>query len=117
MSNDLLMTLARPSFSPEFVQWLATAPIRDIEEAYCENYKEAYGIKARWVFDSNRTREQWADDFVQLGNDIRDENERAAEYEAAEQERVAWENEHESFVRDPEPLPYEHMLTDRYMNL
>ena len=85
MSNDLLLTLARPSFSPSFVEFLATAEIRDIEEAYCENYKEAYGIKARWVLDSGCTREQWADSFVQLGNDIRAENEREPRSPAARQ--------------------------------
>jgi hypothetical protein len=129
MTDALIASLARPQFSPEFVQWLATAPIEEIEGAYAENYKDAHGIKARWVYNSGRTREQWANDFVSLGEDIKEENEREAARDAAFMAMVAsvgladwakangircemdlWEhNYRREYTPDPEPFPYEDM--------
>lgn len=90
MSNtDLLAALARPTFSEGFVEWLATAPMEEIEDAYAENFKDAHGIKARWVYNAGITREEFADKFVQLGYDIKDEEDRQEAEDAAFRERVA----------------------------
>lgn len=81
--------LARPSFAPDFTNWLATAPMADIEEAYCESYKDAHGIKARWVYGKGYSREHFADSFEILGRDIKAACERQDAEDAAFRERVA----------------------------
>ena len=75
-------SLHRPNFSPEFTAWLATADEIDLKDAYCESYKEAHGIKARWIYSYTYTREQWADSFYSLGLDIKAENAREQEQQA-----------------------------------
>lgn len=125
----LLAALARPTFSPEFVQWLATADMEEIEGAYAENYKDAHGIKARWVYNAGYSREEFANMFVSLGHDIDEMEGKVRAEEAAFLARVAavgladwaernnvrcemdlWDhNYNEHFTVDPEPLPYEDM--------
>lgn len=77
--TDLLLTLARPSFDASFVEWLATASMEEIEGSYAESYKDANGIKARWVYDAGISREEFADMFVSLGYDLMDEEARQVE--------------------------------------
>lgn len=90
MSNaDLIAKLTRPTFSEGFVEWLATADMEEIEGAYAENYKDAHGIKARWVYNAGISREEFANMFVQLGYDIKAEEERQDAEDAAFLERVA----------------------------
>lgn len=90
MNNDaLIASLTRPEFSPEFVQWLATADMEEIEGAYAENFKDAHGIKARWVYNAGITREEFADKFVHLGYDIKAEEERMEAEDEAFRARVA----------------------------
>jgi hypothetical protein len=90
MSNDaLLAALARPTFDAGFVNWLATADMEEIEGAYAENYKDAHGIKARWVYGAGHTREEFADMFVHLGYDLKREEERQDAEDAAFVKRVA----------------------------
>lgn len=121
--------IARPEFSPEFANWFATASIGALEEAYAESYKEAHGIKARWVYGSGHTREELADMFVRLGHDIQAERERERQADAAFMARVEslgltgwaeangikseldlWEyNYAREYTPDPAPLPYEGM--------
>lgn len=64
------------SFSPEFANWIATADMAELQDAYCDNYKDAHGIKARWVYGRDYTREEFATMFVQLGHEIEAECER-----------------------------------------
>ncbi len=90
MSNtDLIAALARPTFSEGFVEWLATAPMEEVEGAYAENYKDAHGIKARWVYNAGISREEFADMFVHLGEDIKAEEDRQEAADKAFRERVA----------------------------
>lgn len=90
MSNaDLIATLTRTEFSPEFTEWLATAPMEDIEGAYAENYKDAHGIKARWVYNAGITRDEFANMFVILGHDIQAEEKRQNEADEAFRKRIA----------------------------
>lgn len=77
------------SFSPEFANWLATAPLEDLADAYCENYKDAHGIKARWVRADSYDRAGWATAFAQLGADIEAEYQREQAENAALMARLA----------------------------
>lgn len=121
-------SLFRPTFSASFVSWLETAEMEEIEGAYAENYKDAHGIKARWVFNAGYSRVDFANMFVALGQDIKEENEREEAYhqkfrDQAQQlglgewlaskgitttydlmdseSRLDWQ------AQDPEPFPYE----------
>lgn len=134
MTNDLLLTLARPTFSAEVVQWLATADIDEIMDTYVESFKDAHGIKARWLYGSTITREQFADMFVQLGHDIKAEEQRQRDADARFMAHVEglglaawaaergirceldlWEHDYNQLFRnDPEPYPYEHMVPGPY---
>lgn len=89
MSDALLATLARPEFDAGFVNWLATADMEDIECAYAESYKDAHGIKARWIYGRGYSREEFADMFVNLGHDLKREQERQDAETAAFIQRVA----------------------------
>lgn len=115
------------SFSPEFAEYFATAPMEELLDGYCESYKEAHGIKARWIYDSGMTREELARAYDTLAGDIRHECEREEARAAAFMARVAdlgltewaarnnirneydlWEhNNRDRYSPDPEPLPYE----------
>lgn len=127
--TDLIASLSRPTFDEGFTLWLATAEMEEIEGAYAENYKEAHGIKARWVYGRGYSREQFADMFVSLGADIKAENERQDAADAAFMAMIAsvgltdwaaennircemdlWEhNYRREYTPDPEPFPYEDM--------
>ena len=127
--NDLIAALSRPTFDAGFTNWLATAEMEEIESAYAENYKDAHGIKARWVFGAGYSRVEFADMFVRLGHDIQQEEARRDEEDAAFMAKVAsvgladwaaengircemdlWEhNYRREYTPDPEPFPYEEM--------
>lgn len=87
--NELIAILSRPTFDAGFTEWLATASMEEIEGSYAECYKDAHGIKARWVYDAGITREAFADMFVTLGHDIKAENDRLEAEQAAFVERIA----------------------------
>lgn len=124
--------VTRPTFDEGFAQWFNTASLEEIADTYCECYKDAHGIKARWVRAEDCDREGWADRFVALGHAIAAEQRRRDEADAAFLARVAalglreWAErngirseydlyDHNDRVRwaesDPAPLPYEGMAT------
>lgn len=122
-------SLAREGFSPEFLAWLTTADMGEIEEAYADNFKCAHGIKARWVYGAGYSREEFANMFVSLGHDIAEEEKREAAAKAnfmariesmglsdwARDNKIAaeidlWEHNYaREYQPDPEALPYEEM--------
>ena len=73
------LTVTHESFTPEFVQWLKNADLDDLYQEYSDAYKEIHGIRPRWC--SNNTRDEFARDFISLGNDYRLQAEMEA-YEA-----------------------------------
>jgi hypothetical protein len=77
--TNAIANLSRPSFSPEFTAWLANADMADLYDAYCEHYKDAHGIKARWIYGTEYSREEFANMFESLGHAIREENKREQE--------------------------------------
>ena len=42
----------------------------DLFDSYCEHYKDAHGIKARWVYGNTYTAEQWVSMFSSLAYDV-----------------------------------------------
>lgn len=42
----------------------------DLYDSYCEHYKDAHGIKARWVYGNTYTAEQWVSMFSSLAYDV-----------------------------------------------
>lgn len=70
MSNDLLTAEQFPSLSSAMRNWLMTGSQEDIAEQYCESFKDAHGIKARWMLGAIHTPAEWAQMFVQLSHDI-----------------------------------------------
>lgn len=119
------------SFSPEFATYFATAPMDELLDGYCESYKDAHGIKARWIYGQNLSRWELAQAFDGLAADIKAAEEHEAARDAAFLARVEamglsdwaarnnirseWDcMEHNDNVsweakRDPEPLPYEEL--------
>lgn len=125
--------VSRPTFSADFAEWLASADMAEIMDAYVESYKEAHGIKARWLYGATISRVEFADMFVSLGHEIVAEREREEAIHLSFRERAsllgladwlafngitttydlmdlecrqAWQ------ATDPEPLPYEHMVPE-----
>lgn len=110
--------------------WIATAPMHEIEDMYCELYKDAHGIKARWIYGMGFTREQFAGMFDTLEREIEDSIARDRADDAAfmamvdslglsdwasrngiKREMDVWEHNYRTgFTADPEPLPYERMV-------
>lgn len=82
-------SLARATFDASFVTFLSEAPMEEIEDAYCESYKDAHGIKARWIYGCGYTREEFADMFVSLGEDIKAENAREDMYQESFREKAS----------------------------
>jgi hypothetical protein len=68
--TDLLTAADYPSLSPAMLDWLMTGDSQEIAEQYCESFKDAHGIKARWMLGAVHTPAEWARMFVQLGHDI-----------------------------------------------
>lgn len=42
----------------------------DLYDSYCEQYKDAHGIKARWVYGNTYTADQWVRMFSSLSYDV-----------------------------------------------
>lgn len=80
MTNDYT---SLKSFSPEFASYFDAAPMDELLDAYCENYKDAHGIKARWIYSSDLSRMELARYFDILAREIKAEREREAEHDAA----------------------------------
>jgi len=129
----LIAAVTRPSFDASFINWLATAPMEEIEGSYAECYKDAHGIKARWVWNAGISRVEFADMFVSLGNDLKEEEERDAEDARHFAEIMAangltlwceangvtdwYADAFQGYnypVMNAEPYPYEGMVPNRY---
>lgn len=76
-----------PSITPAFIEAINMAVAQDdtadLYDDYCERYKDAHGIKARWVYSNSYTATQWVSMFSMLAYDVdasiqRDDDERRA---------------------------------------
>jgi hypothetical protein len=128
--TDLLLTLARPSFTTGMLNWLATAPMDEIESEYSDNFKGAHGFRPRWVHGADFSREWFADAFESLAADYmaveareQAENEALAahlaslgltSYAAEKGIRTQFDvlelNYATEYTPDPPALPYEDMV-------
>lgn len=61
----------------------------DLYDAYCDNYKDAHGIKARWVYGNTYTADQWVNMFSMLAYDVDESIARDEARDAAFRERIA----------------------------
>lgn len=66
MTTAAALAASFPKLSAAMCEWLATGNNDDFADAYCENYKDAHGIKARWVLGREYSREEWASMFNSL---------------------------------------------------
>jgi hypothetical protein len=114
MMNDL--TVTDPSFSPGFAEWLATADLDEIAGEFSDAYKEANGFRPRHYNFDAMTRNDFAKEFIWLGEQMK----REAEFERQEQE---WQDKYgpaetrmENFRADPRPLAYEAMVPNALMD-
>lgn len=72
-----------------FANWLATAELADIVDQYVESYKDAHGIKARWMYGRETTREEMTKLWNQLNIEIEESIKRDEEAQAAFVKRLA----------------------------
>lgn len=84
-----LLAADYPTLSAEMLVFLSTAPSEDIAEAYCESYKDAHGIKARWMLGAVKTPAEWAASWVQLGHALEAEFAREDAEKAAFKAKIA----------------------------
>ena len=61
----------------------------ELYDNYCEYYKDAHGIKARWVYGNVYTAQEWVQMFSSLAYDVDAACEREEEAQKAFEERVA----------------------------
>ena len=77
-----LLAADYPTFSLEMLAWMNSADLLEIYGEYSDNYKDIHGIRPRWV-EVEASRKEWADRFVALGNDAKEQAARdAADHEA-----------------------------------
>lgn len=53
-----------------FRNLIATGDEAELRDMYCDMYKDAHGIKARWVYGNSYSREEWLSMFNHLLYDI-----------------------------------------------
>ncbi len=62
------------SITPEVIASITnavnTGDTAELYDSYCEHYKDAHGIKARWVYGNTYTAEQWVSMFSMLAYDV-----------------------------------------------
>lgn len=61
----------------------------DLFDSYCERFRDAHGIKARWVYGNTYTAEQWVSMFSSLAYDVDASIAADEARDAAFRERVA----------------------------
>lgn len=71
------------SFSAEFAQYFDNAPMQELLDAYCENHKDAFGIKGRWIYSQGLSRAQLAQEFDILAISIKIAEETEQQYQQA----------------------------------
>lgn len=63
-----------PSITPEVIANITNAvnsgDTADLYDSYCDNYKDAHGIKARWVYGNIYTAQEWVSMFSSLAYDV-----------------------------------------------
>lgn len=106
MKTDLLdeNVMTHESFSPEFAQWLATAPMDDLYQEMSDFYKEAFGIRNRWM--SGCSREDVARTFVYVGQELKRQAQEPAE---------DFEDHFDYSNEEPPALPYEQFCTNQQL--
>lgn len=59
------------------LNWINTGDLEEIRDQYVESFKDAHGIKARWLYGRDMpTREEFVSMFTHLANDIDESIER-----------------------------------------
>ncbi len=69
-----------PSITADYIAFITAAvegndrdgDLGDLYDSYCEYYKDAHGIKARWVYGNSYTADQWVFMFSSLAYDVDD---------------------------------------------
>ena len=81
------------SITPEVIASITnavnTGDTAELYDSYCEHYKDAHGIKARWVYGNTYTAEQWVSMFSMLAYDVDASIAADEARDAAFRERVA----------------------------
>ena len=82
-----------PSITFDTIAFIAKAvesgDVADLYDSYCDNYKDAHGIKARWVYGNVYTADEWVTMFSQLAYDVDASIERDEAEAKALRERIA----------------------------
>ena len=59
------------TLSANALNWINTGDLEEIRDQYVESYKDAHGIKARWLYGHPMpTREEFVGMFTRLDDDI-----------------------------------------------
>ena len=81
------------SITPEVIASITnavnTGDTAELYDSYCEHYKDAHGIKARWVYGNTYTAEQWVSMFSMLAYDVDASIAADEAHDAAFHERIA----------------------------
>ena len=129
MNNEILTADQFPHLSGAMMDFLMYGEQVEIAEAYCESFKDAHGIKARWMLGAVNTPAEWAQMFTQLSHDIEDSINRDKAQDAKFMAMVdslgltgwakdngircemdLWDhNYRHEFTADPAPFPYDEM--------
>ncbi len=82
-----------PSITPEVIanitKAVETDDTADLYDSYCEHHKDAYGIKARWVYGNTYTAQEWVSMFSYLAYATDAACEREEANDRAFMERIA----------------------------
>lgn len=82
-----------PTITPEVIANITNAvnsgDTADLYDSYCEHYKDAHGIKARWVYGNTYTAQEWVSMFSSLAYDVDASIAADEARDAAFRERVA----------------------------
>ena len=78
------------TLNANMLNWINTGDLEDIRDQYVESFKDAHGIKARWLYGRDMpTREEFVRMFEVLTVDIEESIERDRLADVAFMERVA----------------------------
>lgn len=77
------------TYANNLTNWLATVSMDEFLDIYSERYRDAYGIRARWVYGRTYTREEMADMWNRLDLEIEASNARDKAEDEAFRQRMA----------------------------
>lgn len=98
------------SFSPEFTEFFLASTVEELAQEYSDNFKEAHGIRPRWMNLEAMTHWELAQEFERLAGELKAAQEWERECAEAEAEAAAW---HARWANLSEPFPYEELAIRR----